>query len=102
MSESQIYRIQGWHEFTSRWLNEAVLHQWERFLRLANGQAQTNRHSENAAPNNTVTLIPLFAGEESGKKKRKDEAPDLPFTRLFFGLRPHQSDGTHWHLSNKQ
>jgi len=42
---------------------------------------------ENATPNPTVTLIPLFAGEESGKKKRKDEAYDVPFTRLFIPLR---------------
>ncbi len=83
MSESQIYRIKGWHGLTSRWLNEAVLHQWQRFLRLANGQAQKHRHSD-----------PAFAGEESGKKKRKDETFDIPFTRLFFGLHPHQSDGT--------
>ncbi len=33
-----------------------------------------------------------LAEEESGEKQRNDETSSELFTRLFFGLRPHQSD----------
>jgi len=37
---------------------------------------------QTANPKRSVTLIPLFSGEESGKRKRKDEAFDVPFAGL--------------------